>query len=104
MTSIAVGDTFPPIPPTPLLEFLVLLADEPAATPKETSTRGTMVVSPITVGCPTTVLVETTFSMPLSSDEITSLKLLSLSAIQTASCLIICIQNKNTKNFELCKE
>ena len=37
------------MPPIPLLEFLVLLAPAPAATPKDTSTRGMMVVSPITV-------------------------------------------------------
>ena len=66
MTKIALGDILPPIPPPALFPFSLLKA--PAPIPKEISTSGRIIVSPITCGSPTTVLDDNTWSIPLNKE------------------------------------
>jgi len=64
ITTTAVGDIFAPIPPAPLsLAFPLSVALTPVAIPKDTSTSGIRVTSPIDTGSPTTVFVVTKSSI-----------------------------------------
>jgi len=64
MTTTAVGDIFAPMPPAPLsFAFSPSVVLTPVAIPKDTSTSGIRVTSPIVTGSPTTVLVVTKSSI-----------------------------------------
>jgi penicillin-binding protein A len=65
------GVILPPKPPAPDADFFSELLPAPAPTPKVTSTSGRMIVSPIFVASPTTVLVDNTVSIPFNRDSTT---------------------------------
>ena len=70
-TRTALGVILPPKPPAPDADFFSELLPAPAPTPKVTSTSGRMIVSPIFVASPTTVLVDNTVSIPFNRDSTT---------------------------------
>ena len=56
----------PPMPPPPLFFFSSVFAEAP--TPNDTSTSGTIIVSPTVTGSPTTVFVVINSSIPLNRE------------------------------------